>query len=151
MFSYVELDDGIPADHPLRQIKQLVDDVLKSLDFEFSRLCSNFGRELIPPERLLRALLLQVLFSVRSDGQLMEQINCNLLFRWFAGLGVDDAVGAPTVFSKNRDLLLDADVAAKFMSQLLAHRQVRGLLSDDHFSVVSGAPLPRSGSPSAVA
>ena len=135
LFSYVDLDDRIPVDHPLRQIKQLVDDVLKSLDFEFSRLYSAFGRESIPPERLLRALLLQAFFSVRSERQLMEQINYNLLFRWVVGLGVDDAVWAPTVFSKNRDRLLDADVAAKFMSQLLAHREVRGLLSDDHFSV----------------
>ena len=135
LFSYVDLEDRVPPTHPLRKIKQLVNDVLASLDAEFSKAYSAFGRESIPPERLLRALLLQAFFSIRSERQLMEQLNYNLLFRWFVGLGIDDAVWVPTVFSKNRDRLLDADVAARFMSLLLAHKEVRGLLSDDHFSV----------------
>ena len=135
LFSYVDLEQRVPANHPLRKIRQLVNDVLASLDGEFAKLYSVFGRESIPPERLLRALLLQALFTIRSERQLMEQLDYNLLFRWFVGLGIDDAVWVPTVFSKNRDRLLDADVAAKFMSQLLAHKEVRGLLSDEHFSV----------------
>ena len=135
LFSYVDLEQRVPAKHPLRKIRQLVNDVLASLDGEFAKLYSAFGRESIPPERLLRALLLQAFFSIRSERQLMEQLDYNLMFRWFVGLGIDDAVWVPTVFSKNRDRLLDADVAAKFMSQLLAHKEVRGLLSDEHFSV----------------
>jgi len=119
----------------LHKIRQLVNDVLASLDGEFATLYSAFGRESIPPERLLRALFLQAFFTIRSEGQLMEQLDYNLLFRWFVGLGIDDAVWVPTVFSKNRDRRLDADVAAKFMSQLLAHKEVRGLLSDEHFTV----------------
>ena len=135
LFSYVDLEARVPAKHPLRKIRQLVNDVLVSLDAEFSKLYSAFGRESIPPERLLRALLLQALFTIRSERQLMEQLDYNLLFRWFVGLGIDDAVWVPTVFSKNRDRLLEADVAAKFMEQLLAHKEVRQLLSDEHFSV----------------
>ena len=135
LFSYVDLEQRVPAKHPLRKIRQLVNDALASLDGEFAKLYSVFGRESIPPERLLRALLLQAFFTIRSERQLMEQLDYNLMFRWFVGLGIDDAVWVPTVFSKNRDRLLDADVAAKFMNQLLAHKEVRGLLSDEHFSV----------------
>jgi transposase len=135
LFSYVDLEQRVPPKHPLRKIRQLVNDVLASLDIEFAKLYSAMGRESIPPERLLRALLLQALFTIRSERQLMEQLDYNLLFRWFVGLGIDDAVWVPTVFSKNRDRLLDADAAAKFMSQLLAHKEVRTLLSDEHFSV----------------
>jgi transposase len=135
LFSYVDLEQRVPAKHPLRTIRQLVNDVLASLDIEFAKLYSAFGRESIPPERLLRALLLQALFTIRSERQLMEQLDYNLLFRWFVGLGIDDPVWVPTVFTKNRDRLLDADVAAKFMSTLLAHKEVRKLLSDEHFSV----------------
>ena len=142
LFSYVDLEDRVPAAHPLRKIRQLVNEVLLSLDGEFAKAYSAFGRESIPPERLLRALLLQALFSVRSERQLMEQLNYNLLFRWFVGLGIDDPVWVPTVFSKNRARLLDADFAKKFMSQLLAHKEVRGLLSDDHFSVDAPCRLP---------
>jgi transposase len=119
----------LPAKHPLRKIRELVNDVLVSLDAEFAQLYSAFGRELTPPERLLRALLLQALFTIRSERQLMEQLDHDLLFRWFVGLGIDDAA---TVFTKNRDRLLDADVAAKFMRKLLAHKEVRRLLSDEH-------------------
>jgi transposase len=135
LFSYVDLEQRVPSTHPLRKIRQLVNDVLASLDAEFAKLYSAFGRESIPPERLLRALLLQALFTIRSERQLMEQLNYNLLFRWFVGIGIDDPVWVPTVFTKNRDRLLDADVAAKFMAQLLAHKEVRHLLSDEHFSV----------------
>ena len=135
LFSYVDLEQRVPAKHPLRKIRQLVNDVLVGLDGEFAKLYSAFGRESIPPERLLRALLLQALFTIRSERQLMEQLDYNLMFRWFVGLGIDDAVWVPTVFSKNRDRLLDADVAAKFMAELLAHKEVRKLLSDEHFSV----------------
>ena len=135
LFSYVDLEQRVPAKHPLRKIRQLVNDVLASLDAEFANLYSAFGRESIPPERLLRALLLQALFTIRSERQLMEQLDYNLLFRWFVGLGIDDPVWVATVFTKNRDRLLDADVAAKFMSELLAHKEVRKLLSDEHFSV----------------
>ena len=135
LFSYVDLEQRVPAKHPLRKIRQLVNDVLVSLDAEFAALYSAFGRESIPPERLLRALLLQALFTIRSERQLMEQLDYNLLFRWFVGLGVDDPVWVPTVFTKNRDRLLDADVAAKFMAELLAHKEVRRLLSDEPFSV----------------
>jgi transposase len=135
LFSYVDLEQRVPAKHPLRKIRQLVNDVLVSLDAEFAMLYSAFGRESVPPERLLRALLLQALFTIRSERQLMEQLDYNLLFRWFVGLGIDDPVWVPTVFTKNRDRLLDADVAAKFMAQLLAHKEVRKLLSDEHFSV----------------
>jgi transposase len=135
LFSYIDLEQRVPAKHPLRKIRQLVNDVLASLDAEFAALYSAFGRESIPPERLLRALLLQALFTIRSERQLMEQLDYNLLFRWFVGLGIDDPVWVATVFTKNRDRLLDADVAAKFMAQLLAHKEVRKLLSDEHFSV----------------
>jgi transposase len=135
LFSYIDLEQRVPAKHPLRKIRQLVNDVLVSLDAEFAKLYSAFGRESIPPERLLRALLLQALFTIRSERQLMEQLDYNLMFRWFVGLGIDDPVWVPTVFTKNRDRLLDADVAAKFMEQLLAHKEVRRLLSDEHFSV----------------
>jgi len=135
LFSYIDLEQRVPAKHPLRKIRQLVNDVLVSLDAEFAKLYSALGRESIPPERLLRALLLQALFTIRSERQLMEQLDYNLMFRWFVGLGIDDPVWVPTVFTKNRDRLLDAEVAAKFMEQLLAHKAVRKLLSDEHFSV----------------
>ena len=135
LFSFIDLEQRVPVKHPLRTIRQIVNDVLASLDAEFTRLYSAFGRESIPPERLMRAHLLQALFTIRSERQLMEQIDYNLLFRWFVGLGIDDPVWVPTVFTKNRDRLMDADVAAKFMGQLLAHKEVRKLLSDEHFSV----------------
>jgi len=121
--------------HPLRVIKAIVDDVLRALDAEFERLYEGTGRSSIAPERLLRASLLQAFYSVRSERQLMEQIDYNLLFRWFVGLGIDDAVWDHSTFSKNRDRLLDADVAAKFLEAVLRHAQVKRFLSDDHFSV----------------
>lgn len=135
LFSYVDLESRVPAKHPLRLIKAIVDDVLLSLDAEFDRLYEGTGRQSIAPERLLRASLLQAFYSVRSERQLMEQIDYNLLFRWFVGLGIDDPVWDHSTFSKNRDRLLDADVAAKFLEAVLRHRQVKRFLSNDHFSV----------------
>ena len=135
LFSYVDLEDRVPAKHPLRLIRGIVDDVLVALDAEFGKIYAAGGRPSIPPERLLRALLLQAFYTIRSETQLMEQLDYNLLYRWFVGLGIDEAVWVPTVFTKNRDRLLEAEVARKFLVELLAHRQVRGLLSDEHFSV----------------
>jgi len=135
IFSYVRLEQRVPADHPLRAIRDLVDAALKDLSREFGRLYSRDGRPSIPPERLLRALLLQAFYTVRSERQLMEQLDYNLLFRWFVGLSMDDTVWNPTVFCKNRDRLLDGDIAAKFFVAVLNLPQVRGLLSNEHFSV----------------
>ncbi|QDI78081.1 MULTISPECIES: IS5 family transposase [Leisingera] len=135
LFSYVDLEERIPARHPLRKIRQVVNDALASLDADFEALYTDFGRPSIPPERLIRACLLQILFSVRSERQLMEQMQYNLLFRWFTGLGIDDPVWVPTVFTKNRDRLLTADMSRKVMAAILAHQVVAPLLSDDHFSV----------------
>ena len=135
LFSYVDIEARVPARHPLRVIRSIVNDVLASLDGEFDKLYADTGRGSIPPERLLRAALLQAFFSIRSERLLMEQLDYNLLYRWFVGLGVDDAVWDHSVFSKNRDRLLEADVAAKFLAAVLAHPQVKPLLSDEHFSV----------------
>jgi transposase len=135
LFSYVDLEDRIPARHPLRKIRQIVNDALASLDSDFDVLYSVEGRPSIAPERLLRASLIQILFSVRSERQLMEQMEYNLMFRWFVGLGIDDPVWVPTVFSKNRDRLLTTDIARKFLAAILAHGEVAPLLSEEHFSV----------------
>jgi transposase len=135
LFSYVDIEQRIPTKHPLRTIREIVNEVLASLDGEFSRLYETTGRESVAPERLLRASLLQAFYSVRSERQLMEQLDYNLLFRWFVGLGVDDAVWDHSTFSKNRDRLLDADVAAKFLEAVLRHPKVKRFLSDEHFSV----------------
>jgi transposase len=135
LFSYVDIEARVPARHPLRAIRTIVNEVLASLDGEFDKLYADTGRGSIPPERLLRAALLQAFFSIRSERLLMEQLDYNLLYRWFVGLGVDDVVWDHSVFSKNRDRLLEADVAAKFLAAVLAHPQVKPLLSDEHFSV----------------
>src|SRR5277367_3356418 len=135
MFSYVALEDRIPADHPLRGVRKLVDTVLAAMSKEFDGLYWQVGRPSIAPERLLRALLLQVFYTVRSERQLMEQLDYNLLFRWFVGLSADDPVWDPTVFCKNRDRLLKGDIAAKFFTKVLNLAQVRQLLSSEHFSV----------------
>jgi transposase len=135
MFSYLSPEERVPARHPLRPIRLLVDQALKSLSPDFSRLYSAYGRPSIPPEKLLRALLLQVLYTVRSERMLMEQLEYNLLFRWFVGLNMDEAVWVPTVFTKNRDRLLEGDVAEKFFQLVLAQARVADLLSDEHFSV----------------
>lgn len=135
LFSYVDLEGRIPARHPLRKVRQVVNDALASLDAEFNILYSAEGRPSIAPERLIRASLLQILFAVRSERQLMEQMQYNLMFRWFVGLGIDDPVWVPTVFTKNRDRLLTTDMSRKFLAAILAHREVAPLLSDEHFSV----------------
>ena len=135
LFSYVDLEDRVPAQHPLRAIRSIVNEVLAALDGEFAKLYAESGRPSIAPERLLRALLLQAFYTIRSERQLMEQLDYNLLYRWFVGLGVDEPVWVPTVFTKNRDRLLDAEVARKFLAELLNHKKVRQLLSDEHFSV----------------
>jgi transposase len=119
----------------LRLIRRIVNDVLAALDGEFAKLYAAEGRPSIAPERLLRALLLQAFYTIRSERQLMEQLDYNLLYRWFVGLGADDPVWVATVFTKNRDRLLEAEVARKFLAELLAHKEVRALLSDEHFSV----------------
>jgi transposase len=135
LFSYVRLESRIPADHPLRAVRTLIDEALNGLSRDFNKLYARDGRPSIPPERLLRALLLQAFYTVRSERQLMEQLNYNLLFRWFVGLSADDQVWNATVFCKNRDRLLDGDIAAKFFVSVLNLPQVRKLLSGEHFSV----------------
>jgi transposase len=135
LFSYVDIEERVPQNHPLRLIRRIVNEVLAALDSEFAKLYADDGRPSIAPERLLRALLLQAFYTIRSERQLMEQLHYNLLYRWFVGLGVEDPVWVPTVFSKNRDRLLKAAVARNFLAELLTHKEVRALLSDEHFSV----------------
>jgi len=135
LFSYVRLEERIPADHPLRPIKALTDEALGALNKRFEGLYSPMGRPSVPPEMLLRATLLQAFFSVRSERMLMEQINYNLLFRWFVGLPMDAEIWHPTVFTHNRDRLMEAEVAHEFLAALLALPQVKRLLSSEHFSV----------------
>ena len=135
LFSYVNLEERVPLRHPLRKIKAVVDAALNSLDAEFEALYAGEGRPSIAPERLLRAALVQIFFSIRSERQLMEQLEYNLLFRWFVGLSIDEPVWVPTVFTKNRDRLLTTDMSQKLMAAILAHEKVAPLLSDDHFSV----------------
>src|SRR6201987_5996555 len=135
IFSYVPLERRIPADHPFRAIRECVDEALSGLSRDFNKLYARDGRPSIPPERLLRALLLQAFYTVRSERQLMEQLDYNLLFRWFVGLSMDDPVWDATVFCKNRDRLLNGDIAAKFFAGVLSLPQVKGLLSSEHFSV----------------
>ena len=135
LFSYVDLEDRVPAKHPLRLIRSIVNEVLLALDADFSAMYAAFGRPSIAPERLLRGSLLQAFYTIRSERQLMEQLDYNLLFRWFVGLGIDDPVWDHSTYSKNRDRLLDADVAKKFLATMLAHPKVAPLLSDDHFTV----------------
>src|SRR5258705_3919291 len=135
MFSYLSPEERVPAKHPLRPIRLMVDEVLKALSPDFRGLYSTFGRPSIPPEKLLRALLLQVLYTVRSERMLMEQLEYNLLFRWFVGLNMDEAVWVPTVFTKNRDRLLEGDIAGKLFALILEQAGQAGLLSHEHFSV----------------
>jgi transposase len=135
MFSYIQPDRRIPTNHPLREVRELVREVLKELSHTFGKLYSHEGRPSIPPEQLLSALLLQVFYSIRSERQLMEQLDYNLLFRWFVGLAPDDPIWDVTVFTKNRERLQEGDVFQKFMAKLLEHEKVKPLLSDEHFSV----------------
>ena len=135
LFSYIDLEKRIRADHPLRVIRAIANAALKSLSGEFQQLYSPLGRESIPPERLLRALLLQAFYSIRSERLLVERIDHDLLFRWFVGLGIEDPVWDATTFTKNRDRLLEGDVAAQFLAAMLAQDKVKALLSSEHFSV----------------
>src|SRR5277367_1122280 len=135
LFSYISLEERVPGDHPLRKIRELVRAVLVDMNRAFAGLYADEGRPSIPPEQLLSALLLQVFYGVRSERQLMEQLDYNLLFRWFVGLAPDAPVWVPTVFTKNRERLQDGDVFGRFMATLLNHPQVKPLLSDEHFSV----------------
>lgn len=135
LFSYVSCEARVPSDHPLRAIRMIVDEALEVLSAELEALYSKIGRPSVAPEKLLRALLVQAFFSVRSERQLMEQLEYNLLFRWFVGLSMDAAVWDVTVFTKNRDRLIEGDIAAKFMGAILGQPRVKSLLSDDHFSV----------------
>src|SRR5438128_9764137 len=135
LFSYILPEARVPPGHPLRQIRGLVRAVLQDLSHSLGKLYASEGRPSIPPEQLLSALLLQVFYSLRSERQLMEQLDYNLLFRWFVGLAPDDPIWDATVFTKNRERLQQGDVFQKFMAKLLAHEKVKPLLSDEHFSV----------------
>ena len=135
LFSYVELEARVRRDHPLRVIRAVVNEALAALGAEFGALYSRIGRPSIPPEKLLRAMLLQAFYSIRSERLLMERLEYDLLFRWFVGVGVDEAAWDHSTFSKNRDRLLAGDIAAKFLASVLARPKVKQLLSTDHFSV----------------
>lgn len=135
LFSYVDLEARVRRDHPLRAIRAIVNEALAALEREFASLYSPIGRPSIPPEKLLRAMLLQAFYSIRSERLLMERLEYDLLFRWFVGIGLDDAAWDHSVFSKNRDRLLEGDIAAKFLGAVLAQPKVKKLLSTDHFSV----------------
>jgi transposase len=135
MFSYLSPEQRVPADHPLRPIRQMTDAIFERLSPRFDRLYSDMGRPSIAPEKLLRALLVQVLYTVRSERQLMEQLNYNMLFRWFVGLSMDDPVWDSTTFTKNRDRLLAGDIADAFFAEVLAAIKAEGLLSAEHFTV----------------
>jgi transposase len=133
MFSYVSAEQRVPQDHPLRAIRAVVDDVLRDMSHEFDRLYARVGRPSIPPERLLRAQLLQIFYSIRSERLLMEQLDYNLLFRWFVGMDMDEPIWDPTVFTKNRDRLLNQDIARSFFRRVV--ERAEGLMSDEHFTV----------------
>jgi transposase len=135
LFSYISPEQRIPADHPLRPIRQMTNEALHAISRDLDAVYSDIGRPSIPPEQLLRALLLQVLYTIRSERMLMEQLEYNLLFRWFVGLGMDDAVWDHSVFSKNRDRLLAGDVATAFLQAIRTQAEAAGLLSDEHFTV----------------
>ena len=135
LFSYVDVEERIPQKHPLRLIREVVNEVLGALDPEFDLMYSGIGRPSIPPERLLRGSLIQAFYTIRSERLLMEQLDYNLLFRWFVGLGIDDPVWDHSTYSKNRDRLLEADIARKFLKEIVAHPRIAPLLSDEHFTV----------------
>ena len=162
LFTVKTLEDFVPVEHPLRPIREIVNTALKEMDALFARMYSEFGRESIAPERLLRALMLQALYSIRSERQICEQLGYNLLFRWFTGIGLDDAPWDHSSFTKNRDRLLDHDVMRELFGQVMSQAQAKGLLSAEHFSVdgtlirawashksfvpKDGPPPPKSGS-----
>src|SRR3982074_804086 len=134
MFSYVSPEERVPLEHPLRPVRRMVDEALKALSPSFNRMYAAFGLPSIAPEKLLRALLVQVLYTVRSERMLMEQLQYNLLFRWFVGMNMDEAVWVPTVFSKNRDRLMEGDIAEKFFELVVKQAQGLDLMSDEHFT-----------------
>ena len=135
IFSYLSPEERVRKDHPLRAIRAMVDEVLKQLSRRFDGMYAKVGRPSIPPEQLLRAQLLQMLYSIRSERMLMEEMDYNMLFRWFVGLNVDDEVWDATVFTKNRDRLLEADVAKEFLAHVVEQARAKGLTSDEHFTV----------------
>jgi transposase len=135
LFSYVDLEARVGKDHPLRTIRGVVNEALASLSSEFSGLYALMGRPSIPPEKLVRAMLLPMFYTIRSERQLMERLEFDLLFRWFVGMGVDDRAWDHSTFSKNRERLLEGDIAAKLLSAVMAQPRVKRLLSSDHFSV----------------
>src|ERR1700737_3089767 len=135
MFSYISAEKRVPEDHPLRAIRAMVDLALRNMGPQFDAMYAKLGRPSIPPEKLLRALLLQVLYTVRSERMLMEQLNYNLLFRWFVGMNIDDPVWDVTVFTKNRERLLAAEIAKTLFAEVLAQASSRALLSSEHFTV----------------
>src|SRR5687768_3015169 len=135
LFSYVSADARVPTDHPLRRVRTIVDEVLRRLSPEFDRLYVRWGRPSIAPEKLLRALLLQRLYTIRSERQLVEQLQYNLLFQWFVGLSLDDAVWDATTFTKNRDRLLTGDIADAFLAEVVTLATAQGLISTEHFTV----------------
>jgi transposase len=135
MFSYLSPEQRVPADHPLRKVRQITDQILKSLSSVFGRMYSEVGRRSIPPEQLCRALLLQVLYTIRSERMLMEQLEYNLLFRWFVGLNMDEPVWDVTVFTKNRRRFLEADIATHFFQRVIEQARNLDLMSDEHFTV----------------
>ena len=135
LFSYIDLEDRVRADHPLRSIREIANAALAAVSGDFAALYSGMGRPSVPPEKLLRAMLLQAFYSVRSERQLMERIEFDLLFRWFVGIGIDDPVWDHSAFTKNRDRLLEGEIAAKLLEAVLSQPQVKRLLSSEHFSV----------------
>src|ERR1700730_17610657 len=135
MFSYLSPEQRVRSDHPLRAIRRMTDQVLTSLSPRFTKMYSAIGRPSIPPQQLLRALRTQSLYTVRSERLLMEEIDYSVLYRWFVGLGMDDPIWSPTTFSKNRDRLLQSDIAAAFFEAVVAQARTAGLLSDEHFTV----------------
>src|SRR5438309_3415101 len=135
VFSYISPEQRVRKDHPLRPIRTMVDKVLKELSPEFNKMYSKVGRPSIPPEQLLRALLLQMLYSIRSERLLMEEIDYNILFRWFVGLNLDEEVWDATTFTKNRERLLEGDVAKQFLAEVVELARAKGFVSDEHFTV----------------
>lgn len=135
IFSYISPERRVREDHPLRTVRTMVDEVLSEMSPVFDGMYKNFGRPSIPPEKLLRAQLLQMLYSIRSERLLMEEIDYSMLFRWFVGLNLDEEVWDATTFTKNRDRLMDGDVAKKFLAQVVGRARAQGLTSDEHFTV----------------
>src|SRR4051812_21024831 len=135
MFSYLSPETRVRKEHPLRAIRVMVDEALRGMSPLFDHMYSEMGRPSIPPEKLLRAQLLQMLYSVRSERLLMEEIDYSMLFRWFVGMNLDEPVWDPTVFTKNRDRLLEGDVAREFLAKVVGQAQAKGLTSDEHFTV----------------